>query len=161
VFTLNNKKIVKVSGKILFFLCIFVLFSNLYSEDILWLTDFKLAKQQSEKEQLPIFINFTGSDWCPYCIKLENEVFSKQKFIKYVKGNFILLKIDFPVKNPLPEKILNGHKKLAEKYKIKEFPAVVFLTKDGEFILKTGYRAGGVDSYISFLKIVKKLVYSL
>jgi protein disulfide-isomerase len=146
-------------------LCIFIfcltLLHSLYSEDTLWLTDFELAKEKSGKEHLPILVNFTGSDWCPYCKKLENEVFSKPKFATYVKENFILLKIDFPQAHPLPEEILNIHKELAEKYKVKEFPAVVFLNEDGEFILKSGYREGGIDSYISFLKIVKKIAFSL
>jgi len=157
----NVGKIIMNLGKILLFITFFNISSFLYSDDSIWLTDFELAKQQSEKKHLPILVNFTGSDWCPYCKKLENEVFSKPEFLNYVKENFVILKIDFPQNHKLAGKILKIHKKLAEKYKVKEFPAVVFLDKNGEFILKTGYRDGGVQSYISFLKIVKKIAVSL
>ena len=147
--------------KLVMFIISFALLCSLYSDETVWLTDFELAKQKSEEEQLPMLVNFTGSDWCPYCKKLEKEVFSQPEFANYVKENFILLKIDFPQNHPLASDILNLRKELAEKYKIKEFPAVVFLSKNGEFILKTGYREGGVNAYISFLKIVKKIAFSL
>jgi protein disulfide-isomerase len=157
----NAEKRFSTAVKLTLFVFCFVFLCSLYSDDTIWLTDFKEAKLISQKRHLPILLNFTGSDWCPYCKKLENEVFSQPKFAAYVKENFVLLKIDFPQSHPIDSDILDKRKKLAEKYKIKEFPAVVFLSKDGDFILKSGYREGGVDSYIAFLKIVKKLAVSL
>jgi thioredoxin-related protein len=130
----------------------------LFAADNIWLTDLATAKKQSALKNLPILANFTGSDWCPLCIKQQNEVFSKQEFIKFAKDNFILLEVDFPEKSKLAPQLAAQNHSLAEKYKIKAFPVVVFLDKEGKFILKTGYRAGGCKSYISFLKIVKKLV---
>jgi len=123
--------------------------------DKVWLTDFEQAKKLSAERKLPILADFTGSKWCPYCIKLDKEVFSKTEFIEYAKKNFILLKIDFP--KQIPDKTMETQKKLAEKYEIKTFPSVVILDKNGDFIMKSGYREGGCKPYIAFLKIVKKL----
>ncbi|MDA0767040.1 MAG: thioredoxin family protein [Verrucomicrobia bacterium] len=36
-----------------------------------WGTDWDAAKAQAKKENKPILINFTGTDWCGWCIRLE------------------------------------------------------------------------------------------
>jgi len=153
-----------MSGRYKIFITLIALFMGqfLFAANNIWLTDLETAKKQSAQKQLPILANFTGSDWCPYCIKQQNEVFSKQEFIKFAKDNFILLEVDFPEKSKLTPQLAAQNHSLAEKYKIKAFPVVVFFDEEGKFILKTGYRAGGCKSYISFLKIVKKLakIYS-
>jgi thioredoxin-related protein len=42
-----------------------------------WLTDFSAAKKKAKEENKPILMLFTGSDWCPWCIKWEKEAFSQ------------------------------------------------------------------------------------
>ena len=128
-----------------------------FGDESPWITDFDKGVKIAAEKQLPLLLSFTGSDWCVYCKKLEEEVFSKNEFKDFVKDKFVLIKIDFPRKNPLSDDVMKKHHQLAKKYKIKEFPAVIFLTKDKVFILKSGYREGGTVSYINFLKIVQKL----
>ena len=154
---LNRIKILQgVSAALILFSACILTAGN----DRIWLTDFEQAKKVSAERNLPILADFTGSDWCPYCIKLEKEVFSKREFIEFAEKNFVLLRIDFP--EHIPEDKMDAQKKLAETYDIKVFPTVVILDKNGKFIMKSGYREGGCKSYISFLKIVKKLadIYS-
>ena len=142
---------------LIFIMCLMSFSFILLGDESLWITDFDQGLKIAAEKQLPVLLSFTGSDWCVYCKKLEEEVFSKSEFKDFVKDKFVLIKIDFPRKNPLPADVMKKHHQLAQKYKIKEFPAVIFLTKDEVFILKSGYREGGTVSYINFLKIVKKL----
>ena len=39
-----------------------------------WLTDFEAAKKRAAERQVPILADFSGSDWCGWCIKLDREV---------------------------------------------------------------------------------------
>ena len=41
-----------------------------------WLTDLKSAQEMAKSEHKPLLMDFTGSDWCGWCIKLKAEVFS-------------------------------------------------------------------------------------
>ena len=51
-----------------------------FAGDEAWLTDYKKATAQAEEEDKPILVDFTGSDWCGWCIRLDKEVFSKDAF---------------------------------------------------------------------------------
>ena len=48
-----------------------------------WYDNLDEAMKESERLYRPIFALFTGSDWCPWCIKLEREILSKPEFQKY------------------------------------------------------------------------------
>ena len=61
-----------------------------------WLTDLSEVQAQAEKEGKPILMDFTGSNWCGWCIKLKKEVFSQSTFIDYANENLILMTVDFP-----------------------------------------------------------------
>ena len=43
-------------------------------EELTWHTDLTKATEISLKENKPMFLFFTGSDWCGWCIRLQNEV---------------------------------------------------------------------------------------
>ena len=47
-----------------------------WAVDDAWLTDFDQAKQQAAASGKYILINFTGSDWCGWGKRLDQEVFS-------------------------------------------------------------------------------------
>ena len=66
------------------------------SEDLNWLDNLEKAQEISKEKELPIFVDFTGSDWCGWCIKLTEEVFSQEEFIQYSTENLVLVKLDFP-----------------------------------------------------------------
>ncbi len=118
----------------------------------LWLTDFEKAKKLAKEKNLPIVIDFSGSDWCGWCIKLEEEVFSKDEFKKWAKKNVILFLADFPQAIEQTEKVKKQNNDLAKNYKVQGFPTVVVLDKTGKLIDKTGYQAGGAKKYIEHLE---------
>ena len=121
-------------------------------EKSVWLTDFKAAQQLAEKEKKVMLVDFTGSDWCPWCIKLDEEVFSQKAFQDYAAENLVLVMIDFPKKKQQTPEQKKANDELAEKYKVDGFPTVLLLKPDGSVIVRTGYRRGGAAAYVKYLK---------
>ena len=73
----------------------FMLFSNTsFAQD--WKYDIEEAKLFAKETDQNIVLFFTGSDWCAPCIKLEKNIFSSQKFIKFAEKQFVWLKAEFP-----------------------------------------------------------------
>src|ERR1051326_4751371 len=66
------------------------------AEELNWQTDLAKAQAQAKKENKLVMLDFTGSDWCGWCIKLNKEVFSKPEFVDYPKKNLVLVEVDFP-----------------------------------------------------------------
>jgi thioredoxin-related protein len=104
-----------------------------------WQTDFTKAKEDALKENRPILISFSGSDWCGPCIRMEKEIFESDVFTNYATNNLILVKADFPreKKNQLSKEQTRKNDALAEKYNPDgKFPLTVLVSAD-EKILKT------------------------
>ncbi len=122
-----------------------------------WLTDFKKAQAQSLKDKKPMLVNFTGSDWCGWCIKLDREVFSKKEFQKWAKENVILVKLDFPRKSKQTAAEKKANRALANKYGVRGYPTILFINGKGEAVGKSGYMKGGPSAWTkSASKIISK-----
>jgi protein disulfide-isomerase len=117
-----------------------------------WGEDFEAAKAAAAKDKKPILVDFTGSDWCGWCIKLDEEVFSKKEFKAYAKENLILLKLDFPHEKHQSSKIKKQNGELAKKYAVSGYPSILLLDADGNQIGQTGYQDGGAAKYVEHLK---------
>lgn len=120
-----------------------------------WNTSLSEAKTIASKENKPILLVFSGSDWCAPCIKLEKSVWQSDEFKKEANTGWVLVKADFPKKknNQQSEDQKAQNKTLAEKYN-KEgfFPLVVVLDKTGKVLGKTGYENIKASEYISLIK---------
>ena len=121
-----------------------------------WLTDFEAAKKLAGEKNLPILADFSGSDWCGWCIKLDKEVFSQKAFKDYAAGNVVLFLADFPSKKKQDDKVKKQNKKLSAEYKVKGFPTVLLLDSKGKVLAQTGYRRGGAEGYVAHLKGILK-----
>ncbi len=94
-----------------------------------WSTDLDKALADAKAGKKSVLVEFTGSDWCPPCIAMRKNVFSKKEFVQAASKNFILVELDFPkADKALSEK----NKPLAEKYKIEGFPTVILLNSEGK-----------------------------
>lgn len=117
-----------------------------------WLTDFEKAKELAAEKDVPILADFSGSDWCGWCIKLDNEVFSKKQFKEFAEKNLVLFLADFPSQKPQSEEVKKQNRTLQKKYGIRGFPTVLVLDENGNEKERTGYRRGGAESYVKHLK---------
>ncbi len=122
------------------------------SDSLNWKTNLDEALATAKKENKDVLINFTGSDWCQWCKRLSDEVFSKSQFEEFADKNLVLVKIDFPrnIEQSNATKFYN--QKLANMYGVEGFPTIILLDKNGRGILKTGYIQGGVENYIQQLR---------
>lgn len=117
-----------------------------------WETDWDKAKAQAKELNRPILINFTGSDWCGWCIKLEQEVFSKPAFKDYAKDHLILMEVDFPRRSQ-PRSLKEQNEKLDKEFGISGYPTVYLVDAEGRKISPDiGYREGGPEAYVAHLK---------
>lgn len=118
-----------------------------------FLTDFETAKKKAAKDNKPLLVKFTGSDWCPPCIKLDKEVFSKKDFKSAVEKDFVVVILDFPRKKELPAEQTKANKEVAKKYGLKSYPTVMLMDQKGKvFKSMSGYSGGGVEPYLKVLK---------
>ena len=124
-----------------------------------WLTNFDEAKAKAIKDQKPMLIDFTGSDWCGWCIKLDEEVFSQADFQEFASDSLVLVEIDFPKNKVQSEELKVQNKALAEKYSIRGFPTILLLSPEAELIEKTGYQSGGAKAYFSHIHNIFIIAY--
>ena len=117
-----------------------------------WETDIAKASTNASKAGSYLLLDFSGSDWCGWCIKLEKEVFSKAEFKDYAKTNLVCVLLDFPHQKSLSKKLKEQNAALAKKYGIQGYPTVLILSPDGELVGRTGYQAGGPKPYVEHLK---------
>ena len=125
-------------------------------EELTWHTDMSKATDISIKENKPMFLFFTGSDWCGWCIRLQKEVFKTPEFIKWAKDNVVLVELDFPRKNNQTEEIKSQNAQLQQQLQVRGYPTVWFVsaakTADAKVNLNalgsSGYVAGGPKVWI-------------
>ena len=125
-------------------------------EELTWHTDMSKATDISIKENKPMFLFFTGSDWCGWCIRLQKEVFKTPEFIKWAKDNVVLVELDFPRKNNQSEEVKMQNAQLQQQLQVRGYPTVWFVsaTKTAEAKINlnalgsSGYVAGGPKVWI-------------
>ena len=113
-----------------------------------WLTSFEEAKAAAKKDQKIILADFTGSDWCGWCIKLKEEVFSKPEFQEWAAKKVVLLELDFPRKTAQSDELKKQNQDLAKEFGIRGYPTILFLDADGKQVGKLGYAKGGPANWI-------------
>jgi thioredoxin-related protein len=121
-----------------------------------WLTDYKKAQQEAKANNKLVLLDFTGSDWCGWCIKLNKEVFSKPEFKDYANKNLVLVEVDFPRAKSQSSDIKKQNEELAQQYQIEGFPTIMVLDGDGKKVGLLGYMPGGPTAFIAELEKLRK-----
>ena len=126
--------------------------------DDAWLTDFAKAQAEARKGNKLILMDFTGSDWCGWCIKLKKEVFDTKDFTDYAKKNLVLVEVDFPSKKKLSDEQKKANEELKNKFSASRgFPTIVVTDSNGKEVWRqVGYMEGGPKAWIAKLDGVKK-----
>lgn len=145
--------------KTILFSTLLFISSSLFSqvEKLTWHTDLVKAIEISTKEKKPLMLFFTGSDWCGWCIRLQNEVFKMPEFVEWANDNVVLVDIDFPKnKSKQSTELQQQNNLLQQQFGIQGYPTIHFVRPDkidGKTNLtslgNTGYRAGGPAAWIS------------
>jgi thioredoxin-related protein len=125
-------------------------------EDLVWHTDLNKAIELSKKENKPMMLFFTGSDWCGWCVKLQKEVFTQSEFKKWAQDNVVLVEVDFPRANIQTEEVKTQNRMLQQQFAVRGYPTCWFTTadklKDGKVnftqLGSKGYEAGGPANWV-------------
>lgn len=121
-----------------------------------WMIDFEAAKAKAAAEGKELLIDFTGSDWCGWCIRLNKEVFSQPEFQDQIHDEFVLVELDFPRdRSEMSEETIAQNERLQQEFKIRGFPTILLAGADGKPYAKTGYRPGGPEAYLEHLVELK------
>jgi thioredoxin-related protein len=120
--------------------------------ELTWLTDYDTALQQAKSEGKLVLMDFTGSDWCGWCIKLKSEVFDTREFAAFANANLVMLEVDFPRGKAQTEQQRQHNAKLSDKYPVEGYPTIIIASSDGRPLAKAGYMPGGPKAFIGALR---------
>ena len=122
-----------------------------------WSNNYPTALAQAKAENKPMLVNFTGSDWCGWCIKLKNDVFSTPAFKKFAQNEVVLMEADFPQGHQLPQAVQEQNDALQARYRVEGFPTLVLVDPNGKEIDRNvGYLEGGPEAMINWIKSNQK-----
>ena len=126
-------------------------------ESLEWFTDAAAAQTKARAENKLVMLDFTGSDWCSWCIKLKREVFDQAEFAEFAQSRLVPVEVNFPRHQTLPEAQQQANDRLKRTFGITGFPTIILLNSNGERVGRMGYVAGGPAAFIARLEQVAKL----
>jgi thioredoxin-related protein len=125
--------------------------------ELSWSTDLPQALAKAKAENKSVLLDFTGSDWCSWCIKFKKEAIDTKEFQDYAAKNLVLVELDFPQKKQQPDELKAANQALGKKYNVEGYPTFVILNKDGKEIgRQVGYKEGGPKAFIAEIDGFKK-----
>lgn len=118
-----------------------------------WTTDYAAALRQATAEKKQVLLNFTGSDWCPPCQRLDAEVFHKAEFLKTATERYVLVTLDYPRKKRLPSAEAAQNAGLQRKFNVSAYPTIIVLDHTGKKLAELkGYNGGGPKQFLAALE---------
>lgn len=121
--------------------------------ETVWQTDLPKAEAQAKTENKIVLLDFTGSDWCGWCIKFRKEVLDTPEFQAYATKNVVLVEVDFPNKKAITDDLKKANAALKTKYDVSGFPTLIVLDSNGKEIgRQVGYAEGGPSAFIAKLE---------
>lgn len=122
-----------------------------------WYDDFDVAAEVAKKEGKDLLVDFTGSDWCIWCVRLDKEVFAHEEFLTAAKEQYVLVALDFPNTEEVQAQVPNPERnaELKGKYGVKGFPTVLLMNADGEAFAQAGYRPDGPEPYLEHMMEIR------
>ena len=117
-----------------------------------WLEDFEAAKTEAEALEKPILLLFTGSDWCPPCMRLERTVFKDDAFKEFANENLVLAMADFPRRRQQNRAQKEANEALRQRFEIRGYPTMVLLDEKGELKERFGYGGQEAKDFVTMLE---------
>ena len=124
---------------------------NTFSQEseLKWHTDLNKAIELSVEDNKPLFMFFTGSDWCGWCIRLQKEVFFKPEFVKWAKENLTLVELDFPRRKKLDESLRQQNDNLRQMFAVRGYPTGWFVIPEIQEDKKINFKKLGSQGYVA------------
>ncbi len=107
-----------------------------------WMTDLEAAKAKAAAENKAVLVDFTGSDWCGWCIRLRKQVLDTPAFETYAKDKFVLMEVDVPQNPKFDQKLLQRNRQICDQYNVSGFPTILVITPKGDVV-------GGFSGYLA------------
>ena len=107
-----------------------------------WMTDLEAAKAKAAAENKAVLVDFTGSDWCGWCIRLRKQVLDTPAFETYAKDKFVLMEVDVPQNPKFDQKLLQRNRQICDQYNVSGFPTILVITPKGDVV-------GGFSGYVA------------
>lgn len=118
----------------------------------IWISSWSEAKRLATETKRDLLIDFTGSDWCRYCIALKSEVFDQAIFKEEAVRSFVPVEIDFPMDDTkLSQALANQNAQLQREFAVEGYPTVFLADAAGKPYARTGYEEGGPEAYLKRL----------
>ncbi len=124
--------------------------------ELAWGVDFQKALQAAASQKCTILVLFTGSDWCPWCQKLSQQVWETPEFKEFASKNLVLFMADFPKNKWQTPQQKKEYRELQQRFEVEGYPTVLLLDSNGNVLGKTGYRPGGGKVYVEHLKALTR-----
>ncbi|MFT4843308.1 MAG: thioredoxin-related protein [Candidatus Azotimanducaceae bacterium] len=121
-----------------------------------WFDDFDKAVASAKKQGKDLLVDFTGSDWCGWCIKLDAEVFAHAEFVDAMSKKYVLVALDYPRQKPAMDKVPNPvrNAEVSGEYGVGGYPTIMLLTSNGDVLGSASYEEGGPANYVAHLEKV-------
>ena len=117
-----------------------------------WRTDLPAAAAEARSSQRLLLLNFSGSDWCGWCQRLDTEVFSTSAFQDYAAENLVCVLADFPRRTSLAPALQARNERLLRHFGVEGFPTLLLFSPAGELIGRLGYQPGGPPAMIQAIE---------
>ncbi len=122
------------------------------AEESQWSDNPKESIAAAKKDKKDILLLFTGSDWCPPCKKLEQEVFADEDFYAEAEGHFVFVKFDFLKNSPLRDEVKKKNEEWSSKFGVDSFPTIVLVDPELKPYAFAGYEEGGAENFLGMLE---------
>ncbi|MEM7682907.1 MAG: thioredoxin family protein [Planctomycetota bacterium] len=118
-----------------------------------WTEDYAAAVEQAKSEGKSLMLDFTGSDWCPPCIALSDNVLSTDAFQEWAADRLVLVTLDFPNNKPQTDAVKQQNQELSERYEVSGYPTILLTGVDGRpYFMSVGYGGQDAAEYIADLE---------
>jgi protein disulfide-isomerase len=117
-----------------------------------WTTDYEKAVEVAKEENKLLLLNFSGSDWCHWCMKLDEEVFSEKEFEKFAENTLVCVLLDSPRGIRRSSKRSADIASMKSRFQVRGFPTIILVDADEEEIGRLGYKPGGAEPYVERLR---------
>ena len=114
--------------------------------DPVWHDSYATAVAEAQQNDKLILADFTGSDWCHWCVKLKKDVFDTPEFKSWAGDNVVLLELDYPKSGSQSAAVRQQNELLKSRYNITSYPTVLLLDVAGNVRAKMGYEQGKSSS---------------